>query len=63
MAEGADMPSETVVTADIVEVAVEEPGPATKKTRGRQIPKWEADARDRVRAAVRRFARPLADLM
>ena len=26
MAEGADMPLETVITADIVEVAVEEPG-------------------------------------
>jgi hypothetical protein len=63
MAEGADMSSETVITADIVEVAMEEPGRAAKKARGRQMPKWEADARDRVRAAVRRFARPLADLI
>ena len=55
--------SETVITADIVEVAGEEPGPAAKKARARQMPKWEADARDRVRAAVRRFARPLADLV
>ena len=63
MTEGADTPSETVIIAEIVEVAVEEPGPAAKKARGRQMPKWEADARDRVRAAVRRFARPLADLV
>jgi hypothetical protein len=29
----------------------------------RQLPKWEAEARDRVRTAVRRFARPLTDLI
>jgi hypothetical protein len=63
MAEGADMPLETVITADIVEVAVEEPGGAAKKAGGRQMPKWEADARDRVKVAVRRFARPLTDLI
>jgi hypothetical protein len=63
MAEGADTPSEMVITAEIVEVVVEEPGRAAKKAGGRQMPKWEADARDRVRAAVRRFARPLADLV
>jgi hypothetical protein len=63
MAEGADTPSEMVITAEIVEVVVEEPGRAAKKTRGRQMPKWETDARDRVRAAVRRFAKPLADLV
>jgi Type I restriction enzyme R protein N terminus (HSDR_N) len=63
MAEGADTPSETIITAEIVEVVVEEPGRAAKKATGRQMPKWEADARDRVRAAVRRFARPLADLV
>src|SRR5215510_1982798 len=63
MAEGAGKPSETVITAEVVEVVVEETGRAAKKTRGQQMPKWEADARDRVRAAVRRFARPLADLI
>jgi Type I restriction enzyme R protein N terminus (HSDR_N) len=63
MAESADMPSETIITADIVEIVVEEPGRPAKKTRGRQMPKWEADSRDRVRAAVRRFARPLAELI
>jgi len=34
-----------------------------KRPSARQMPKWEADARGRVRAAVRRFARPLADLI
>ena len=29
----------------------------------RSGPKWETDARDRVKAAVRRYARPLADLV
>src|SRR5262245_6345855 len=63
MAEGAGKPSETVIVAEVVEVTAEEQGRATKKTGRRQMPKWEADARDRVRVAVRRFARPLADLI
>jgi hypothetical protein len=56
---------ETVMAADVVEVAAADPGPAipsAKKTAARQMPRWEADARDRLRVAVRRFARPLADL-
>jgi hypothetical protein len=56
---------ETVMAADVVEVAAADPGPAipsAKKTTARQMPRWEADARDRLRVAVRRFARPLADL-
>jgi hypothetical protein len=63
MAEGTGAPSETVIAADIIEVTEEEPVRAAKKTRSRQMPKWEADARDRLRTAVRRFARPLADLI
>jgi hypothetical protein len=62
MAEGADMPLETVITADIVEVAVEEPGGPRRRPGVGRCPKWEADARDRVKVAVRRFARPLTDL-
>jgi predicted type IV restriction endonuclease len=34
-----------------------------KKTTPRSAPKWETDARDRVRAAVRRCAKPLTDLI
>lgn len=45
-------------------VADESPAPARpRKPAAQQILKWEADARDRVRAAVRHFARPLADLI
>jgi Type I restriction enzyme R protein N terminus (HSDR_N) len=33
-----------------------------KKPKARGGPKWEADARDRLRAAVRRFSKPLAEL-
>lgn len=34
-----------------------------KKAPTRSTPKWETDARDRVRAAIRRFARPLSELI
>lgn len=34
-----------------------------KKPAVRSMPKWEADARDRVRVAIRRFARPLSELI
>ncbi|NUW46292.1 type I restriction enzyme HsdR N-terminal domain-containing protein [Nonomuraea rhodomycinica] len=40
-----------------------EGAPAKKTTQARTAPKWESDARDRVRAAVRRYAKPLNDLM
>jgi hypothetical protein len=54
-------------TEAVVELVVieEPPRPVAqpKKPAARQLPKWEADARDRVRAAVRRFSRPLADLI
>jgi hypothetical protein len=33
-----------------------------KKPDARSLPKWEAEARDRVRAAIRKFSKPLADL-
>src|SRR5215469_3510533 len=63
MTEGTGTQSETVIVAEGVEVTAEEQGRAAKKTGRRQMPNWEADARDRVRVAVRRFARPLADLI
>jgi hypothetical protein len=34
-----------------------------RKAPQRSAPRWETDARDRVRAAIRRFARPLSDLI
>jgi hypothetical protein len=36
---------------------------ATKKPKPRGAPKWETEARDRLRAAIRRFSKPLADLV
>ncbi len=35
--------------------------PADRKPRGR--PKWETDANDRLRAAIKKFSKPLADLL
>jgi predicted type IV restriction endonuclease len=66
MTDGINTLPETVVTAAIVEVVAGEPGTTAgpaKKAAARQMPKWETDARDRVRTAIRRFARPLADLI
>jgi hypothetical protein len=37
--------------------------PAKKAAGARTAPKWETDARDRVRAAIRRYAKPLNDLV
>jgi Type I restriction enzyme R protein N terminus (HSDR_N) len=58
MADGTDTLSRTAV-ADDSRVPVAQP----KKSAARQMPKWETDARDHVRTAVRRFAKPLADLI
>lgn len=33
------------------------------KKKPRQAPKWETDARERVRSAIKRFSKPLADLV
>lgn len=37
-------------------------GPAKEDSTGRNIPKWELAARDRLRAAIERYSQPLADL-
>jgi hypothetical protein len=55
-----------VITAEVAEVTATGTGravPPVKKAPPRQVPKWESETRDRVRAAVRRFAKPLADLI
>jgi hypothetical protein len=62
--EGAGALPETVLAADVVEVAAR-PGPAilsARRTMARPMPRWEADARDRVRAAVQDFAGPVTGL-
>ncbi|WP_084517831.1 type I restriction enzyme HsdR N-terminal domain-containing protein [Microtetraspora niveoalba] len=40
-----------------------ESSPVKKAAGARTAPKWEADARDRVRGAIRRYAKPLGDLV
>lgn len=37
--------------------------PASKKEQPRPMPRWEADAREKVKAAIRKYSRPLADLV
>lgn len=36
--------------------------PAKEESTGRNMPKWESAARDRLRAAIERYSQPLADL-
>lgn len=43
-------------------VATVEAQPRKRTTPARSGPKWEAEARERLRAGLRRFSRPLADL-
>ena len=51
-------------TPSVPVVVAEDETPAiTEKKAPRQGPKWEADARERVRAAIRRFSKPLNDLV
>ena len=57
-------PRLAVTPAVGVEVGAEAPViAAPKKAAPRSAPKWETEARDRVRAAVRRYNRPLTDLI
>jgi hypothetical protein len=66
MADVTNPLTHTAVATDVVKVAASRSGPAVtpaKKSPARQMPKWESETRDRVRSAVRRFAKPLADLI
>jgi predicted type IV restriction endonuclease len=45
------------------EPAIPAGGDTDRPKRGRVLPKWEQDARDRVRTAIRRFSKPLTDLV
>jgi predicted type IV restriction endonuclease len=51
-----------IVTSD-APVSIDAKGKTTsRKSSLRAAPKWETEARDRLKAAVRRFSKPLADL-
>src|SRR5436190_18207618 len=52
-------PETTTVVARDASATVAE---AAKKPKARSAPKWETEARDRLKAAIRRFSKPLAEL-
>lgn len=53
------------IAPPVVVVEDEQPaiGPERRERAAPRRPKWEIDARERVRAGIRRFAKPLADLI
>ncbi|MGH3373978.1 MAG: hypothetical protein ACRDP6_04505 [Actinoallomurus sp.] len=58
--------TDTPITPGVVVVATEESAPKPKPKNapsGRGLPKWEQEARARTRTAIRRFSKPLADLL
>jgi hypothetical protein len=58
--------AEVAITEEVIEVTTTGPVRAVtpaKKPAARSMPKWETETRDRVRTAIRRFAKPLADLI
>ena len=66
MSEQPETTSISTVTADPVAVVIgaeDAPAVQPKKSAPRPAPRWETEARDRVRAAVKRYSRPLGDLV
>jgi hypothetical protein len=61
----ADEASAVLADGTIVEIGTGSGGTVApeKKSAARSLPKWETDARDRVRVAIRHFSRPLAELI
>jgi hypothetical protein len=53
-------PETTAVVAGDASATVAE---AAKKPKARSAPKWETEARDRLKTAIRRYSKPLADLV
>jgi phage anti-repressor protein len=53
-------PETTTVVAGDASATVAE---AAKKPKARSAPKWETEARDRLKTAIRRYSKPLADLV
>jgi len=58
MVESAGAPAVVVAHDEAAALATPKAQPAP-----RGAPKWETEARDRVKAAVKRFSKPLADLV
>ncbi|MFB4283443.1 hypothetical protein ACBJ59_49635 [Nonomuraea sp. MTCD27] len=60
----SEQAAQAIVGNEQTEVTREVASSPMRKPAGtRAIPKWEADARDRVRAAIRRYSKPLTDLI
>lgn len=59
MAEHTD---QTAVTTDALLSESTKASPAPSKPAPRTMPKWEAQARDGLKAGIRRFAKPLSDM-
>ena len=53
-------PETTTVVAGDASATVAE---AAKQPKARSAPKWETEARDRLKTAIRRYSKPLADLV
>jgi hypothetical protein len=54
-----EMETATVVEGDASATVAD----AAKKSKARSAPKWETEARDRLKGAIRRYSKPLADLV
>ncbi|MFI9551483.1 type I restriction enzyme HsdR N-terminal domain-containing protein [Nonomuraea endophytica] len=60
----SEQAAQAIVGNEQSEISGEVVSSPTRKPAGsRAVPKWEADARDRVRAAIRRYSKPLTDLI
>jgi predicted type IV restriction endonuclease len=58
------MNDEKPTTANAIATHEETPAPApAKPSAPRSAPKWESDARERLKAAIKKFSKPLADLL
>ncbi len=56
------MPEKDIAGSDGAVLDEAKDAKTAKKPASRAAPRWEAEARDRLRAGLRRFSKPLADL-
>ena len=57
----AEHTEQTVVPTDALVAEITRPAMSSKPA-PRTMPKWESQARDELKAGLRRFAKPLADM-
>jgi hypothetical protein len=60
---GAQMNEPETITTVVAGEASATVAEAAKKPKARSAPKWEPEARDRLKTAIRRYSKPLADLV